>query len=75
MEMEDPANSAKNEMQALQAKLAAKRALRNPQEEEDKLYQQEQARLAEEKQKKEDEERRKREESRAKLKARAALWS
>lgn len=75
MEMEDPANSAKNEMQALQAKLAAKRALRNPQEEEDKLYQQEQARIAEENRKKEDEERRKREESRAKLKARAALWS
>jgi len=74
MNTKDPAETVANEMQAMQAKLAAKRALRNPQEEEDRLFQDEQARLAEEKRQQEQEEQRKRDESRQKLKERAALW-
>jgi len=74
MEMHDPANDAKNEMQALQAKLAAKRALKNPQEEEQRMYQEEQQRVAEEKRKKEAEEAAKRNQARAAMKARASLW-
>ena len=74
MQMTDPAGEAKDEMQALQQKLAAKRALRNPQEEEDRLYQEEQQRIAEQKAAAEAEEQRKKEDSRARLAARAALW-
>lgn len=75
MQMDDPAGEAKNEMQALQQKLAAKRALRNPQEEEDRLYQEEQQRIAEQKAQQEADEKKKRDDSRARLKNRAALWS
>lgn len=75
MQMDDPAGEAKNEMQALQQKLAAKRALRNPQEEEDRLYKEEQERVAAQKADQEAEEKRKRDESRNRLKNRAALWS
>jgi hypothetical protein len=75
MQMDDPAGEAKNEMQALQQKLAAKRALRNPQEEEDRLYQKEQQRIAEQKAQAEAEEKRKQQESRNRLKERAALWN
>ena len=75
MQMDDPAGEAKNEMQALQAKLAAKRALRNPGEEEDRLYQEEQARVAEQKAAEEAEEKRKRDASRARLKERSSLWN
>uniref|UniRef100_A0A7S4MJK3 Uncharacterized protein n=1 Tax=Vannella robusta TaxID=1487602 RepID=A0A7S4MJK3_9EUKA len=75
MQMDDPASEAKNEMQALQQKLAAKRALKNPQEEEERLYREEQQRVAEQKAQEEAEEKRKREESRNRLKNRAALWS
>ena len=39
---QDPAQDAKNELGALHAKLEAKRALRNPEEEERKMYEQEQ---------------------------------
>merc|ERR1711976_209840 len=63
MQMDDPASEAKNEMQALQQKLAAKRALKNPQEEEDRMYKEEQQRLAEKKAAEEAEEERKRQES------------
>ena len=74
MQMDDPASEAKNEMQALQQKLAAKRALKNPQEEEDRLYKEEQQRIADIKAQEEAEEQRKRNESRNRLKQRAALW-
>jgi len=74
MQLQDPANEAKSEMQALQAKLAAKRALNNPEEEEKKIYEEEQRRVAEEKQQKEMDEKKKREESRKKLKEKSSLW-
>lgn len=74
MQMDDPAKEAQNEMQALQAKLAAKRALRNPQEEEERLYQEEQARIAAERQRQEQEEANARQASKNRLKERAALW-
>ncbi len=64
----------KDEMAAIQAKLAAKRALKNPEEEQARLIQEEERRLAEEKRKKEEQERRERDESRARLAAKAALW-
>merc|ERR1712000_494970 len=67
MQMDDPASEAKNEMQALQQKLAAKRALKNPQEEEDRLYKEEQQRIADIKAQEEAEEQRKRNESRNRL--------
>eukprot|EP01104_Vermistella_antarctica_P008691 TRINITY_DN2194_c0_g2_i1.p1 TRINITY_DN2194_c0_g2~~TRINITY_DN2194_c0_g2_i1.p1 ORF type:complete len:287 (+),score=85.46 TRINITY_DN2194_c0_g2_i1:131-862(+) len=75
MEMDDPAKSCKDEMSALHARMAAQRALKNPKEEEDKLYQEEQARVAEGKQQEEREARKKADDSKARLKARSAMWS
>eukprot|EP01120_Amphizonella_sp_Union-15-10_P011224 TRINITY_DN4707_c0_g2_i1.p1 TRINITY_DN4707_c0_g2~~TRINITY_DN4707_c0_g2_i1.p1 ORF type:complete len:247 (+),score=89.40 TRINITY_DN4707_c0_g2_i1:56-796(+) len=74
LQNQDPAHEAKNEMQALQAKLAAKRALANPEDEEKRLYEEEKKRIEAEKKQKEDEEKRKREESRKKLKEKSSLW-
>jgi len=78
MQMEDPSKSGASEIDALAAKLKAKRALRNPDDEakrqQEEAFKAEQARVAAEKQAKEDEERRKREESRQKLAARAKLF-
>jgi hypothetical protein len=70
----NPDEDGKNEIGALAAKLQAKRALANPEEEQKRLYEEEQRRLAEEQRRKEEEERRKKQESRNRLKERAALW-
>ena len=72
---QDPANHAKDELGALHAKMEAKRALRNPAEEEEKQFAAEQARVADEKRAKEAEEALKRQQSKDKLKAKASLWN
>lgn len=64
LQMEDPSGETKNEMNAIHAKLAAKRALANPEEEERRVFEEEQKRLAEEKRKQEQEEEKKKQESR-----------
>jgi hypothetical protein len=64
----------KNEMAALQAKLAAKRAMKNPEEEQQRMIQEEERRLAEEKARKEAEEKKLKDDSRAWLAARAAMF-
>jgi len=71
----DPAKDTKNEISAMQNKLAAKRALKNPEEEEKRVYEEEQQRLREEKLRQEAEQKRKAEESKQRLKERAALWN
>jgi len=71
----NPADDAKNEMNALHAKLAAKRALANPEEEQKRLWEEEQKKLAEEQKRKEDEEKKSKAASRAKMKEKASLWS
>jgi len=75
----DPAKDTSNEVSALAAKLKAKRALANPDEEAKRLqeeaFKEEQARLADEKRKKDAEEKRKQDESRQKLKDKAKLWN
>lgn len=75
----DSAADTKDEISSLAAKLKAKRALANPEEENRRLqeeaYRQEQARLKAERKQKEAEEKRKRDEARARLKERAALWN
>eukprot|EP00008_Paramoeba_atlantica_P006157 CAMPEP_0201489314 /NCGR_PEP_ID=MMETSP0151_2-20130828/21957_1 /ASSEMBLY_ACC=CAM_ASM_000257 /TAXON_ID=200890 /ORGANISM="Paramoeba atlantica, Strain 621/1 / CCAP 1560/9" /LENGTH=244 /DNA_ID=CAMNT_0047874861 /DNA_START=29 /DNA_END=763 /DNA_ORIENTATION=+ len=64
----------KNEMFALQQKLAAKRAMKNPEEEQQKMIQEEERKLAEEKARKEAEEKKQKDDSRARLAARAAMF-
>jgi len=75
----DSAEDTSNEISALAAKLKAKRALANPEEENRRLqeeaFKEEQARLAEEQRKKDAEEKRKQEESRQRLKDKAKLWN
>jgi len=75
----DTAKDGANEISALAAKLKAKRALANPDEEnrriQEEAFKEEQARLAEEKRKKEEEEKRKADESKSRLKERAKLWN
>jgi len=75
----DSAEDTSNEISALAAKLKAKRALANPDEEAKRLqeeaFKEEQARVAEEQRKKEQEEKRKQEESRQRLKEKAKLWN
>lgn len=70
----DPSESGKNEIAAQAAKLKAKRALANPEEEQGRLFAEEQARQEEEKRAKEAEEKKKREESKSRLKEKAKLW-
>eukprot|EP01088_Endostelium_zonatum_P020002 TRINITY_DN716_c0_g1_i3.p1 TRINITY_DN716_c0_g1~~TRINITY_DN716_c0_g1_i3.p1 ORF type:complete len:245 (-),score=98.77 TRINITY_DN716_c0_g1_i3:9-743(-) len=74
LKMKDPAADAKNELGALQAKLAAKRALANPKEEEERIYREEQQRVAEEKRRQEAEEAKKKQESKNRLAAKAAMF-
>jgi len=75
----DSAKDGSNEISALAAKLKAKRALANPDEEAKRLqeetFAEEQARHAEEQRKKEAEEKRKADESRQRLKDKAKLWN
>ena len=75
MEMENPATAAADEALALQKKLAAKRALSNPEDDKAKLLEEENRRLEEEKRQREAEEKRKRMESKQKLKEKAKLWN
>lgn len=74
MEMEDPAKEAKDEASALHAKLAAKRALANPDDEKKRVLEEEQRRLAEAKRQQEADEKRKKAESKARLAQKASLW-
>ena len=67
LQMEDPSGETKNEINAIHAKLAAKRALANPEEEERRAFEEEQKKVAEEKRKQEQEEEKKRQESKQRL--------
>eukprot|EP01111_Echinosteliopsis_oligospora_P000342 TRINITY_DN1033_c0_g1_i1.p1 TRINITY_DN1033_c0_g1~~TRINITY_DN1033_c0_g1_i1.p1 ORF type:complete len:291 (-),score=127.60 TRINITY_DN1033_c0_g1_i1:251-1003(-) len=75
----DSAKDASDEISAMAAKLKAKRALANPDEEskrqQEEAFKEEQARVAEEKRKQDEEEKKKAEDSKARLKARAQLWA
>eukprot|EP00026_Physarum_polycephalum_P005618 Phypoly_transcript_05653.p2 GENE.Phypoly_transcript_05653~~Phypoly_transcript_05653.p2 ORF type:complete len:257 (-),score=77.63 Phypoly_transcript_05653:1093-1863(-) len=75
----DQAEDTSNEISALAAKLKAKRALANPDEEakrmQEEAFKEEQVRVAEEQRRKDLEEKRKQDESRQRLKDKAKLWS
>jgi len=75
----DSALDASDEISALAAKLKAKRALANPDEDakrmQEEAFKEEQARVAEEQRKKELEEKRKADDSRARLKEKSKLWN
>jgi len=75
----DPGKDSANEISAMAAKLKAKRALANPEEEtkrmQEEAFREEQARVAAEQAKKDAEEKRKQEESRNRLKEKAKLWN
>lgn len=75
----DGAADTSNEISALAAKLKAKRALANPDEEakrqQEEAFKEEQERVAQEQRKKDAEEKRKADESRQRLKEKAKLWS
>jgi len=62
-------------MAALHAKMAAKRALRDPGAEKQKQFEAEEARVKDQKAEEERQEKMKREESKRKLKAKASLWN
>ena len=68
------AQSAADEALSIQKKLAAKRALANPEDDKKRLLEEEQKRLEEEKKQKEAEEKRKREASKKALAEKAKLW-
>lgn len=72
LEMADPADHTRNEMEAIAATMAAKRALRSPEGEAARMYDQEQERVAEEKRKLDEEEKLKKQKSRDQLAARKA---
>jgi hypothetical protein len=74
LETADPSEDTKSELDALQKKLAAKRALSNPEEESRRAFEAEQQRVADEKRAKEQEEAKARADSRKKLADRAALF-
>jgi len=75
----DTAKDSANEIGALAAKLKAKRALANPDEEakrmQEEAFKEEQLRVQAEQQKKDAEEKRKADESKARLKDRSKLWN
>ncbi len=68
------AASAADEALSIQKKLAAKRALANPEDDKKRLLEEETKRLEEEKKRQEAEEKRKRDESKKKLAEKAKLW-
>lgn len=74
MQSEDPAKEAKDEASALHAKLAAKRALANPESDKQRLLEEEQRKVAEEKARQEAEEKRKKADSKKRLQEKASLW-
>ena len=67
-------DQTRNEMEAIAAKMAAQRALRSPEGEAARMYDEEQKRLAEEKRSKEEEEKRQKQASRERLLAKAAAF-
>lgn len=75
LQMQDKGEETKDEMAALHAKMAAKRALRDPSAEKQKQFEEEERRVAEQKREEERQEKAKREASRRKLKEKAALWN
>ena len=78
MELQDDgaaSASAADEALSIQKKLAAKRALANPESDKERLLEEEKKRVEEEKKRQEAEEKRKREESRKKLADKAKLWN
>jgi len=74
LQMEDNSKQGQDEIGALADKLKAKRALKNPGQSEEEAFKEEQAKVAEAKRQAEAEEKKKRDDSRAALKAKAALW-
>jgi len=79
LKMQDPAKEGANEISSLAAKLKAKRALANPEEEnrriQEEAFKQEQQRLAEEKRLKDAEDKKRANDSKQRLKDKAKLWS
>jgi hypothetical protein len=74
LEMGDPAKEVTEEMSAIHARLAAKRALLSPEEHNLRLLEEEKRRLEELNREQVNEERRQRELGRNRLKEKAALW-
>jgi len=75
LKMQDPSKDGANEISSLAAKLKAKRALANPEDENRRLQEEEERRLKEVEEQKKADEKKKAAESKNRLKEKSKLWS